>query len=614
MDGNSFNITVDIIDKLKKIIPSAFTDDKLDISQLQQLLGENVSHDSEKYQLNWVGKNNAYIDFQTPSNATLLPIAAQSVNWDHTENIFIEGENLEALKVIQKSYYGKIKMIYIDPPYNTGSDSFIYNDKFSETKKQYLKNTKDTNKDGFLLNEDLFRPNKKENGHYHSNWLSMMMPRLFLAKNLLRDDGLIFISIDDNEVHNLRLLLSEIFGEENFIACFMWRRRKTQANLSKNVSPVHDYILCFAKNIEKVKFNKISYSKEFIAKTFSNPDNDTRGPYQTRPLAQPDNSSNISYEINLPNGRSIRAKWSCSQPTFNRYIAENRLYIPKGGAGMPRLKIFLSNVDGQLPNTWLDDIATNEEGSKEIEQLFGSNAFFTAPKPTKLIKHLLKLGSDKDDIILDFFAGSGSTAHAVLDLNNEDNGNRKFISIQLPEPLDIKSLPYSAGFKNIADISIKRIQLVCEKHNQQIEILPNNNTSQLIGFRVFKNGPSNFKKWDSKNIKTESELLAHLDLFKTSENSGATADNMLWEMIIKSGFLLSSKVFKITLNNCTLFHLTAESYLYTFDEISQNVISEIIKLKPSHFICLDSVFKNDDSFKINLQTKLQNANIIFKTI
>jgi adenine-specific DNA-methyltransferase len=484
MEKTSLSNHEDIIRKLKEVIPRAFTDDKIDFELLKYLLGETVSADSERYELSWAGKAEAYKALQIPTFSILYPNMEASINWENSENIFIEGENLEALKVLQKTYEGKIKMIYIDPPYNTGSDNFIYPDRFTETKKGYLKRIGSNGTKDYFSQDDLFQTNKTENGQIHSNWLSMMLPRLCLARNLLKEEGVIFISIDDNEVSDLRLLLNEIFGEENFIASMMWRRRKTQANLSKFISPVHDYILCFAKNIEKLKFNKLEYSKEYVEKTFSNPDNDPRGIYQTRPLAQPDNSLNPKYELQLPNGRKITARWSCSNDTFDRYIHENRLFIPKGGEGMPRLKVFLSELDGLLPNTWLDDIATNEMGSKEIEQLFGSNAFFSAPKPTKLIMHLLKLGTDNEDIVLDFFAGSGTTAQAVLDLNKEDEGTRKFICIQLPEILGRHSLPYKKGYKTIADICLKRIQLVIENLNKS-EVSPQKNN---IGFRAFKLG------------------------------------------------------------------------------------------------------------------------------
>jgi len=607
MEDTSLSNREDIIQKLKEIIPGAFTEDKINVEQLKQLLGEAVSIDSERYQLSWAGKAEAYKVLQTPTTSTLFPNQEASVNWEPSENIFIEGENLESLKVLQKPYYGKIKLIYIDPPYNTGSDNFIYPDKFTETKDEYLRRIGDKDAEGRLIKDDLFRPNRKENGQFHSNWLSMMLLRLFLARNLLKDEGVIFISIDDNEASDLRLLLNEIFGEENFVASLMWRRRKTQANLSKFVSPVHDYILCFAKNIEKLKFNKLEYSKEFIEKTFSNPDNDPRGLYQTRPLAQPDNSTNPAYELQLPNGRKITARWSCSPDTFRRYIQENRLYIPKGGEGMPRLKIFLSDLKGLLPNTWLDEIATNEMGSKEIEQLFGSNAFFTAPKPTKLIKHLLKIGTDKEDIVLDFFAGSGSTAQAVLDLNAEDGGTRKFICIQLPEILEKDSIPFKQGYKTIADICLKRIQLVIENLNLSVK-------KNDIGFRAFKLGSSNFKIWQKGKITSEIELIEQINLFKVPQLEDAEELDMLWELILKNGFTLASAIQTISTPDSRLYYLPDHQYIFAFDAVTQNSVEKVLELKPTVFICLDSGFAKEDSRKTNIQNKLQDANISFKTV
>ena len=610
MEENSLSTLEVLIQKLKEIIPGAFNEGKINYEQLKQILGEAVNKDPERYMLSWAGKAEAYKCLQTSTTSTLFPNPEASVNWDTSENIFIEGENLESLKVLQKPYYGKIKLIYIDPPYNTGSDNFIYPDKFTEAKEEYLKRIGDKNVEGLLMKDGLFRPNRKENGQFHSNWLSMMLPRLFLARNLLKDEGVIFISIDDNEVNDLRLLLNEIFGEENFVASLMWRRRKTQANLSRFISPVHDYILCYAKNIEKLKFNKLAYSKEFIEKTFSNPDNDSRGLYQTRPLAQPDNSSNPKYELQLPNGRKITAKWSCSAVTFSRYVLEDRLFIPKGGEGMPRLKIFLSELDGLLPNTWLDEVATNEMGSKEIEQLFGSNAFFTAPKPTKLIKHLLKLGTDKDDIVLDFFAGSGSTAQAVLDLNNEDEGNRKFICIQLPEILEKDSLPFKQGYKTIADICLKRIQLVIENINKT-DASPKKID---IGFRAFKLGASNFKIWQKGKIITEAELIEQINLFKVPQLEGSKELDMLWELVLKNGFSLASIIQTISTPGSKLYYLPEHKFIFAFDAVSQNSVEKILSLKPSVFICLDSVFANEDSRKTNVQNMLQDANISFKTV
>lgn len=614
MDGKSLNITEDLISKLKEIIPGAFTEDKINVEQLKQILGESINTDSERYQLNWAGKNDAYKVLQESSKSTLNPDLKESANWEETENIFIEGENLDALKILQKPYYGKIKMVYIDPPYNTGSDNFIYPDKFSESKEEYLQRTNQKDEDGLLTREGLFRPNRKENGQFHSNWLSMMLPRLFLARNLLKDEGIIFVSIDDNEYANLKLLLNEIFGEENFVSTLMWRRRKTQANLSKFISPVHDYILCYAKNIEKLEFNKLPYSDDFIKKTFNNPDNDPRGVYQTRPLAQPENSSNPSYELQLPNGRKITAKWSCSPDTFKKYVEEDRLYIPKGGEGMPRLKIFLSELDGLLPNTWLDDIATNEEGSKEVETIFGSNAFFTAPKPTNLIKHLLKLGSNSDDIILDFFAGSGSTAHAVLDLNKEDGGNRKFICIQLPEPVEEKSIPFQKGYKSISSISIRRIQSVINSLNSAPKELFHNQLNEKVGFRVFRLENSNFKIWRTDNISSPEELAKQVELFGSSILPDSLDRNMLWELLLKSGIPLSTKISEWKQEGKTVYYSTSYKLAISFSEIDNAVLDFLIQLKPNQFICLDKSFKNEDSKKTNVHLKLEDNGITFKTI
>lgn len=614
MDGKSLNIMEDLISKLKEIIPGAFTEDKINLEQLKQILGESINTDSERYQLNWAGKNDAYKVLQESSKSTLNPDLKESVNWEETENIFIEGENLDALKILQKPYYGKIKMVYIDPPYNTGSDNFIYPDKFSESKEEYLQRTNQKDEDGLLTREGLFRPNRKENGQFHSNWLSMMLPRLFLARNLLKDEGIIFVSIDDNEYANLKLLLNEIFGEENFVSTLMWRRRKTQANLSKFISPVHDYILCYAKNIEKLEFNKLPYSDDFIKKTFNNPDNDPRGVYQTRPLAQPENSSNPSYELQLPNGRKITAKWSCSPDTFKKYVEEDRLYIPKGGEGMPRLKIFLSELDGLLPNTWLDDIATNEEGSKEVETIFGSNAFFTAPKPTNLIKHLLKLGSNSDDIILDFFAGSGSTAHAVLDLNKEDGGNRKFICIQLPEPVEEKSIPFQKGYKSISSISIRRIQSVINSLNSAPKELFHNQLNEKVGFRVFRLENSNFKIWRTDNISSPEELAKQVELFGSSILPDSLDRNMLWELLLKSGIPLSTKISEWKQEGKTVYYSTSYKLAISFSEIDNAVLDFLIQLKPNQFICLDKSFKNEDSKKTNVHLKLEDNGITFKTI
>lgn len=331
----------------------------------------------------------------------LTEIRDKEITTDVNEptHIIIEGDNYHALSVLNYTHKGKIDLIYIDPPYNTGNKDFIYNDKYVEK-------------------EDTWR---------HSKWLSFMNKRLELAKELLTDKGVIFISIDDNEQSQLKMLCDSIFGEQNFVANCVRRRRKTQANLAKNIAPVHEYLLIYAKSIELLNLNKLSYTDEFIKKGFANPDNDRRGLYQTGPIARPKNSSNREYTLTMPNGRKITAKWSCSEETFQRYIEENRLVIPRGGEGMPRIKIFLSELQGQIANTWWDDVASNDDAAKEIENLFGTNAAFSFPKPTDLIRKVIELATNKDTTVLDFFAGSGTTGDAILQLNKNKNDNRKFI-------------------------------------------------------------------------------------------------------------------------------------------------------------------------------------------
>ena len=320
---------------------------------------------------------------------------------DAPNHILIEGDNLEALTALSYTHEGKIDVIYIDPPYNTGNKDFVYNDSFVDS-------------------EDSYR---------HSKWLSFMNKRLKIAKNLLSDKGVIFISIDDNEQANLKLLCDEVFGSRNLISQLCWRRRKTQANLAKNISQVHEYVLLYAKNSDYVSINRVPYSEEFIKKTFKNPDNDPKGLYQTGPLARPANSSNREYTLRMPNGRNITAKWSCSQETFNQYVKENRLVIPRGGEGMPRIKIYLSELPGIIPNTWLDNIASNDDASRLIEDIFGSIAAFSYSKPIELIKYIIVLNGTNDSTILDFFAGSGTTLHATMQLNAEDGGHRQCILV-----------------------------------------------------------------------------------------------------------------------------------------------------------------------------------------
>src|SRR5690606_1635818 len=374
------------LETLKKMFPDLFTNEgKLNINELKKVVDPESISETERYEFRWFGKSAAKRKAFSPSNATLVFDEKRSVNPKETENLIIEGENLEVLKLLSTAYREKVKCIYIDPPYNTGKD-FVYSDNYTQDKKAYWE-------DAGVIEEGLkIDTNTETDGRYHSNWLNMMYSRLLIARQLLREDGVIFISIDDNEVHHLRKLCDEVFGEDNFICELVRRRRKTQANLATHIAPVHEYVVVYAKSKENLIINKLPYTQEFINQSFSNPDNDPRGVYQTVPLARPESSTNPEWELTLPNGRKITARWSCSPETYERYIAENRLVVPRNGEGMPRIKIFLSELEGQLPNTWLDDVASNDEASTEIENILGSLSIFTFPKPTGLIKRIAQLG------------------------------------------------------------------------------------------------------------------------------------------------------------------------------------------------------------------------------
>ena len=345
----------------------------------------------------------------------IVPDVGRSVgSADLDGNLLIEGDNLLALKALLPMYQSRVKCIYIDPPYNTGNEGWCYNDNLKSP----------------MLEAWLHKVVSRDDLCRHDKWLCMMYPRLSLLKELLSEDGVIFISIDDNEVHHLRMMMNEIFGEDNFVAQLVWRRRKTQANLSKHVAPVHEYIIAFAKNYNSLSTSRVKLKEDYVKKMYNNPDNDPRGRWRTKPVASPANAPNKSYELDLRNGRKITAKWRCSQKTYDELLQDNMIVIPKDGEGMPQIKVFLSDNKGYLPNTWLDDAGTNEEASKDIETIFGSNDDFHYSKPITLIKYLLTIGTSKDDIILDSFAGSGTTGHAVLALNQADNGKRKFILVE----------------------------------------------------------------------------------------------------------------------------------------------------------------------------------------
>ena len=450
----SLNIPDEKREELLRIFPEVRTEGgQIDFDRLRLALGDMVDTGKERYGLNWPGKSACFKAIQTPSMGTLLPAPEESINFDTTENLIIEGDNLEALKLLQKSYIGKVKMIYIDPPYNTGND-FIYPDNFSESLQTYLEYTGQTGEEG-----KRFSSNTDTDGRFHSKWLNMMYPRLYLARDLLRDDGVIFISIDDNEMPSLRLLCDYVFGEENFIGSFVWRRRASSALADRLVSTDHEYVIA----IQKSNFISRGIPKEFGG--YSNPDNDFRGEWISGDLTVGMGKNlrpNQFYDlINPATGKSYPPNpnrvWAYIRESMDKLIAEDRVIFPDDVGRRPMLKRFRNELKSDVnpASTWLDTVGLNTESTKELQDIFGQNPFDYS-KPLTLIKHLLKISADAKDIILDFFAGSGTTAHAALDLNKQDGGNRKFILVQLPEPTDRTDYP------TIANITKERVRrLVC---------------------------------------------------------------------------------------------------------------------------------------------------------
>lgn len=437
------------IDVLKAIFPDCIqmcededgtVKEKLNLDKFRQMLGEDNIAEPEHYEFSWEGKKNALAKADTPANAKLCPVKEESIDWDSTGNMFIEGDNLTVLKLLQEKYLGAIKMIYIDPPYNTGGD-FIYDDNF----------------------------------RIHSDWCSMIYPRLILARKLLADDGVIFISLDDNEQANMRKICDEVFGESNFIAQCVRKRRNSQANLSKNISPIHEYLFIYAKKNGNI-LNRIKANID--EGDYKNPDNDPRGAYKTMPCT---NKGGAVYTITTPTGREITDEWRFKPDTYYSLLNDNRIVFPREGEGKPRYKLFLSEKmeNGQLANTWLDNLATNQEATRELKAIFGDRVVFETPKPLGLLKFCMELATDKDSIVLDFFAGSCSTAHAVMQMNAEDGGDRKYIMVQIDESCNKRSIAYKHGFPTVSAIGKERIRLVSES-------MKKDGITGDLGVRVYK--------------------------------------------------------------------------------------------------------------------------------
>jgi adenine-specific DNA-methyltransferase len=633
MNGESLDIKQTRLQRLKELFPELFAENQLDWEKLKAAFGDDINFANERYVLNWAGKSDAFRVLQQPTTTTLKPAPEESVNFDTTENLFIEGENLEVLKVLQKAYYGKVKVVCIDPPYNTGSDSFIYPDKFSEKKEDYLKRIGDKDEEGFLMKEGLFRKNSKDSGHYHSNWLSMMYPRLFLAKNLLCDDGVIFVHIDDNEVHNLRMVMNEIFGEENFVGQFIWKSRQNKDNRNVTGASIdHEYILCYGKRLR---------GSERKTDQYKNPDNDQRGPWTSGNmvgLLPEDQRPNCHYDLVNPetgiNYGKPKLGWRYDKNTMARLIQEKRIIWPDTPEGRPRKKVFLEELNDKYTG-YSSIVGKNiytRNGTAEVEEIFGFRAF-DFPKPSALIKELLSQGLEDGDIILDFFGGSAPTAQAVMELNKEDGGNRKFVLVQMPEPCDENSEAYKAGCKTIADIAKERIRRVIQRIEKEKAEKPDLFAKGKLdlGFKVFKLSSSSFKIWRGSEIDSEEKLVQQLDAFTNPIKPGAEKQDMLYELMLKAGYELTSPVEYVIASGAKqsqgkkgstnprndsigYYSINNNELIIALDAVNEKLIEQIIAAKPQKVITLDSLFAGNDQLKTNTVLQMRDAGIDFKTI
>jgi len=582
-------------EKLKEHFPEVINEGKIDWEKLKATLGEDIYFSNERYVLNWAGKSEAFKVLQSPTTATLAPVKEESVNFNNTGHIFIEGENLEVLKVLQKSYYGKVKMIYIDPPYNTGNDHFIYPDRFSESKGDYLKRVGEKDEEGYLTREGMYRKNSRDSGHYHSNWLNMMYPRLFLARNLLKDDGVIFISIDDNEVHNLRLLMNEIFGEENFVAQFIWKRRQNVDSRSKNGASVdHEYLICYRKTE-----NGVIRGAEKDLNKYSNPDNDPRGDWMSADmtgLATKDQRPNLHYDlINPKTGKTYKCPptgWRYEPQRMKELITNKEIIFPRNSDGRPRRKKFQKDLESEFTgfSTVLQTVF-NTQGTREVRTIFEEKEFFDFPKPKDLIKLIVQQGTSsnpENEIVLDFFTGSGTTAHAVLELNKEESTNRRYVCVQLPEECDTKGEAYLAGYKNIADLAKERIRRVIRNIENEREAEKKEKAGKLafddenesaqvdLGFKVFKLQPSNFKIWRGSQFENGEQLAKQLEAFTDPTKEGSEEENILYELLLKSGFDLNSKIE----HKGDVYLINGNEMIVALTKMSEADVKEIISLKP----------------------------------
>ncbi len=585
--------------KLAALFPDAVTETKdengntvraIDKDVLMQEINAKVVDDGqERYQFTWPDKRKAVVLANAPIAKTLRFEKEKSVGRDGTpggadsENIYIEGDNLDALKLLQETYLGKVKMIYIDPPYNTGND-FIYEDDFSQKAADYAENSGQTDEKGNRLVQ-----NSESNGRFHTDWLNMLYPRLRIAKDLLTDDGVIFISIDDNEQENLKKICNEIFGKQNFEGHIHWRRRHNQPNdKTKMIGLVAEHILTYAK--DSVYLKSVGVGKLDLTASFKNPDNDPNGPWASKPWKVGSDQSGSKYEIVTPTGKVLDGEWMGEEATYKKFLAEGRIYFPKGGDGMPRKKYyqFEREEEGQCATNWWphEQFGNNQEANNQMAELFGIKNIFSNPKPVKLIRAMIKIANvNAYDICMDFFSGSATTAHALMELNAEERRNRKFILVQLPETPDKKSEAYKAGYKTICDIGEERIRRAGKKIKEET------GADIDYGFRCFRVDSSNMK---DVYYKPSDVKQGELDLFTDNIKEDRTPEDLLIQVMLDLGVLLSSKVEEEEIAGKKVFSV-ADGYLIAcFDrDVTDDVVTAIARKHPFYAVFRDSSFSSD---------------------
>ncbi len=603
MRMESLDMTAQNIEKIGALFPNCITETvdengktkkAINFETLKQMLSGDVIEGSEAYEFTWVGKKAAIVEANRPIRKTLRPCKEDSVNWDTTENLYIEGDNLEVLKLLQESYLDAVKMIYIDPPYNTGND-FIYRDDFKQSTDGYEDDLGMYDENG----NRMFK-NTDSNGRFHSDWCSMIYSRLLLARNLLAEDGVIFISIDDHEQQNMKKIADEVFGEDNFIAQVIWERAYSPVNLKKHFSESHDYILCYAKKIDSAICNGLPRSAEANDR-YSNPDNDPRGPWTSGDLSVGPRVESRVYEITVPSGRKVVPPsgycWRLDEKTFEQYKAENRIWFGETGDNVPRIKRFLSDVkQGITPMTvWkYTEVGHSQDAAQKLKKLFDGKAFFDYPKSVELIKRCVQLYSSEDCIVLDFFSGSATTAQAVMQLNAEDGGHRKFIMVQLPEETDAKSEARKAGYENICAIGQERIRRAGKKITEENPLMTQNLD---VGFRVFKLDETNMNNVYYSADEYSQNLLVMLE---SNVKADRTDLDLLFGCLLEWGLPLSLPYTSETIEGCTVHTYNDGDLIACFDEnIPDSVIKTIAKRQPLRAVFRDGSFASSPS-KINV--------------